>query len=128
MFVGDEEQSSAGSGADDGRANACVNPGEATCCAERCCGLKSGFERVEGVQGEVDGGAGEGAREEGSGEGGDGEGRGHDRGLRYCKLKNAGSLKRRPQPPNALSSEMHFLLMTIFRSLVNNFLGPACAS
>lgn len=69
LFVGDEEESGAGSRADDGRADACVDSGEATCCAERCGGLESGFEGVKRVEGEVDCGASNGAGEEGGGEG-----------------------------------------------------------
>lgn len=57
VFVGDEEEGGAGGGADDSRANASVDAGETAGGAEAEGGLETGFEGVEGVEGEVDCGA-----------------------------------------------------------------------
>ena len=55
--VGDEEEGCARGGADDGAADAAVDAGEAARGREAARGLEAGFEGVERVEGEVDGGA-----------------------------------------------------------------------
>lgn len=55
--VGDEEESGAGGGADDGAAHAAVDASEAARLGEAGRGLEAGLEGVEGVQGEIHGGA-----------------------------------------------------------------------
>jgi hypothetical protein len=55
--VGDEEESCAGGGADNGAADAAIDAGEAARGREAGRGLEAGLEGVERVEGEVDGGA-----------------------------------------------------------------------
>ena len=54
MLVGDEEESCAGGGTDNGGADAPIDAAEAACCDEASGGLETGFEGVKGVEGEVD--------------------------------------------------------------------------
>ena len=56
-FVGDEEEGGRGRGAEEGGADAGVDAAEAAGGVEALGGLEARFERVEGVEGEVDGGA-----------------------------------------------------------------------
>ena len=54
VLVGDEEESCAWGGPNDGGADAAVDAAEAACCGEASRGLETGLEGVEGVEGEVD--------------------------------------------------------------------------
>lgn len=74
VLVRDEEERGAGRGADYGGAHAGVDASEAAGGAEGRRGLEARLQRVEGVEGEVDGRAGQGAGEERGGGGGDGRG------------------------------------------------------
>ena len=60
-FVRDEEEGRPGRGPDHGGADARVDAAEAARGGEAGGGLQAGFEGVDGVEGEVDCGAGEGA-------------------------------------------------------------------
>jgi len=55
VLVGDEEESCAWGGTNNGGADASVDAAEAACCGEAGGGLKASFESVERIEGEVDG-------------------------------------------------------------------------
>lgn len=65
VFVRAEEQGGAGSAAGRGGPHASIDPREAPRGEKAVGGLKARFEGVDGVEGQIDGGAGQSAGEEG---------------------------------------------------------------